>query len=377
MLTSKKIEALKPREKRFTISDGHGLTLRVYPSGSKTWVFRHCANGRIADIRLGKYPEMSLKEARQVTRRKRKEFNQEPPKGYVFADAFKLWCNQKKGRIVSYENEKRMLERHLLHAISMRQIDEITAPLIVHITKPLATSGKQVTLKRVVMRCREILDLAVAAGFIQHNPIDRLNKIFPTPDVEPMPSIDWRELTEAMTVIAGATRKIQVVFLFSLCSLLRPNEVAKLRWEWIEQDMITIPASEMKKRRAHRVPLTPELLYLLGEAKAISKHQRSGFVFSGCNGAKSMSSQTLAKYLHSTKLKGRLVAHGLRSIGRSWMADHNILYEVAEACLAHLSGSAVSRAYQRSDFLDERRIALKKWNSFVFDCARCAQIKTN
>ncbi|EJW99573.1 hypothetical protein EVA_12320 [gut metagenome] len=57
---------------------------------------------------------MSLKEARQVTRRKRKEFDQEPPKGYVFGDAFRLWCNQKKGRIVSYENEKRMLERHLL-----------------------------------------------------------------------------------------------------------------------------------------------------------------------------------------------------------------------------------------------------------------------
>lgn len=320
---------------------------------------------------------MSLKEARQVTRRKRKEFDQEPPKGYVFADAFRLWCNQKKGRIVSYENEKRMLERHLLPYVAMRQIDEITAPLIVHVTKPLAQSGRQVTLKRVVMRCREILDLAVAAGFIQHNPIDRLNKIFPAPEVEPMPSIDWRELTEAMTVIAGATRKIQVVFLFSLCSLLRPNEVAKLRWEWIEQDVITIPASEMKKRRAHRVPLTPELLYLLGEAKAISKHPRSGFVFSGCNGSKPMSSQTLAKYLHGTKLKGRLVAHGLRSIGRSWMADHKILYEVAEACLAHLSGSSVSRAYQRSDFLDERRIALKKWNSFVFDCARCAQIQTN
>ena len=73
-----------------------------------------------------------------------------------------------------------MLERHLLPYVAMRQIDEITAPLIVHVTKPLAQSGKQVTLKRSVCRCREILDLAVAAGFIQHNPIDRLNKIFPT-----------------------------------------------------------------------------------------------------------------------------------------------------------------------------------------------------
>lgn len=81
-------------------------------------------------MKLGNYPEMSLKEARQITRQKKKELGQEPPKGYVFADAFRIWCDQKRGRIVSYENEKRMIERHLLRHIKNRQLDEITAPLI-------------------------------------------------------------------------------------------------------------------------------------------------------------------------------------------------------------------------------------------------------
>lgn len=90
-----------------------------------------------------------------------------------------------------------------------------------------------------------------------------------------------------------------------------------------------------------------------------------------------MSSQTLAKYLHSTELRGKLVAHGCRSIARSWMTDHEVSYEVAEACLAHLTGSAVSRAYQRSDFLDARKNVYAQWCFYVFDCARCAGIKVD
>lgn len=87
-----------------------------------------------------------------------------------------------------------------------------------------------------------------------------------------------------------------------------------------------------------------------------------------------MSSQTLAKYLHSTELRGRLVAHGCRSIARCWLADHDVGFEVAEACLSHLTGSAVSRAYQRSDYLDARRGVMHEWCSFVIDCARKAGI---
>lgn len=295
---------------------------------------------------------MGLKQARQTARQKRKSLGlDDAPLGYVFRDAYRLWCDLKKDRIVSYRDEKRMLERHLLPAIGSRQLDEITAPLVIHVLRPVQQSGKQVTLKRLVMRCREILDLAVCAGYIQHNPIDRLNRIYASPTVTPMPSIPWQELDQAMSVISYAPRKIQIVFLLSLCSMLRPCEVAKLRWDWIDEDVLVIPPEEMKKRRAHRVPLTSQIQMLLHEAKQISKHPRSGFMFPGREGSKPMSSQTLSKYLHTTELRGRLVAHGLRSIARGWLADHDMPYEASEACLAHLTGSAVSRAYQRSKCL--------------------------
>lgn len=96
-ITSKKLAALKPRQKRYSIAVGYGLSLKVQPSGTKSWVLRICTLGRVADLAIGHFPEMSLAEAKQIARRKRKELGQEPPLGYTLKDAFHLWCNLKKG----------------------------------------------------------------------------------------------------------------------------------------------------------------------------------------------------------------------------------------------------------------------------------------
>lgn len=368
--TQRKIAALKPLEKRYSVALGYGLSLKVQPSGAKSFVLRLCVSGRVTDILLGHFPEMSLGEAKQAARRRRKEIGKEPPKGYVLADAFRLWCNLKKGRIVSYADERRRLERYIIKPLGMKQIDEITAPLVIQTVRCIEQAGHRATLKRVLMRTREILDLAVCAGYIQHNPCERVSKVFAPPVVTPMPSVPWQELPDVMRVMASAPERIQVLFLWSLCSLLRPIETAKLRKSWIAGDVLTIPGDEMKKRRPHRVPLTPIMQALLVREQELSPHPRSDFVFAGRNAGSHISEQTLAKYLRGTELAGRLVAHGLRSIGRSWMADNGVPFEVGEACLSHVSGSQVSRAYLRSDYLKDRVSVMWRWCSFILACAR-------
>lgn len=354
------------------MTDSHGLCLRVYPSGIKSWYLRLSYAGRVTDIALGRWPEVTLKQARQEARKRRKALGLEPPRGYVLADAFKLWCNLKRGRIVSYTDEKRRLERYIIRPIGGRQIDEITAPLVIHTVKSIEAAGHQATLKRVLMRTREILDLAVCAGYIQHNPIDRVSRVFAAPIVKPMPAPPWRELPLVMETMKDAPARMRVLFLFSLCSMLRPGENAKLRKSWIEADVLTIPAVEMKKGRAHRVPITAFMQTLINAEQRLSPHPRSDFIFAAKQAGKHVSAQALAKHLHSTDLSGKLVAHGLRSIARSWLADHETPFEVAEACLSHVSGTAVSRAYQRSDYLAARTPVMTRWSAFIEDCARKA-----
>lgn len=376
-LTTKKIASLKPQASRYSVADGHGLTLKVQPTGTKSWVLRLSTNGRVTDIVLGHWPETSLMQARQMARRRRKEVQLEPPRGYVLRDAFRLWCNLKRGRIVSYNDEKRRIVRYLITPLGSRQIDEITAPLVIQTVKSMEAAGHQATLKRVLMRAREIMDLAVCAGYIQHNPIDRISKVFAPPVVTPMPSVPWQELPFVMSIMKAAPERIRLLFLWSLCSMLRPSEAVKIREEWIDGDILTIPASEMKKNRPHRVPLTPFMLSILDEARRLSPHQRSPIIWSGKRAGSAMSAQTLAKHFHSTDLKGRLVAHGLRSIARSWLADHGAHFEAAEACLSHVVGSQVSRAYQRSDYIDQRKLLMASWCDHVRDCAQGGGINVN
>lgn len=190
-------------------------------------------------------------QARQIARRKRKELGQEPPRGYTLRDAWSLWKNLKRGRIVSYQDEKRRMERYIIGPLGSRQIDEITAPLIIQTVKPIEKAGHQATLKRVLMRTREVMDLAVCAGYITHNPIERVSKVFAPPVVKPMPAVPWSDLPNVMAEVKQARYRTQLLFVWTCMSLLRPGEAVKIKWNWIENNVLTIPADEMKKRREH------------------------------------------------------------------------------------------------------------------------------
>ena len=367
---------MRPKERRYQVTDSDGLALRIQTSGVKSWVLRVFQNGRIVDITLGHWPELSLMQARATARRKKKELELEPSGSYTVRDAFKFWCSKKKGRIISYRDEKLRLEKYVISKIGSRHLDTITPPILIKLMEPIEQAGKQSTVKRLLMRTREIFDMAVNAGYLPSNPLAKITKVFSVPTVKHMASVDWKELPIVVSQIeALAPSKYKVLFYFSLATLLRPGEVVSIRLDWINEEAITIPAEFMKMKRVHRIPLTPYLIALIQEAKTIRKNKRSPFLFPGTRPNKHISGQALAKWLHSqAEFKNRLVAHGLRSIGRTWFADNDVPLEVAEACLAHLTGSQVVRAYQRGDYFASRSKILLGWHAYIQTCARCAQV---
>lgn len=376
MLNSKIIRAMRPKSRRYQVTDSDGLALRIQTSGVKSWVLRVFQNGRIVDITLGHWPELSLMQARATARRKKKELELEPSGSYTVRDAFKFWCSKKKGRIISYRDEKLRLEKYVISKIGSRQLDTITPPILIKLMEPIEAAGKQSTVKRLLMRTREFFDMAVNSGYLPSNPLAKITKVFAVPTVKHMASVDWKELPIVVSQIESlAPPKYKNLFYFSLATLLRPGEVVSIRLEWINEEAITIPAEFMKMKRVHRIPLTPYLIALIQEAKTIRKNKRSPYLFPGTKPNKHISGQALAKWLHSQpEFKNRLVAHGLRSIGRTWFADNDVPLEVAEACLAHVTGSQVVRAYQRGDYFASRSKILLGWHAYIQTCARCAQV---
>lgn len=171
-------------------------------------------------------------QARALARRKKRELELEPSGSYTLRDAFKFWCSKKKGRISSYRDEKLRLEKYVVSKLGSRQLDSITPPVLIKLLEPVETAGKLSTVKRLLMRVREIFDLAVNAGFLQANPLSKITKVFPVPEVRHMPSIDWKELPIVISQIeAKAAPKYRALFFFtghitsSGRSCLRPNRL--------------------------------------------------------------------------------------------------------------------------------------------------------
>ena len=106
-ISEKSIIKLKPSDKRYTVSCGEGLFLRVHPSGVKSWVLR-------AYITLGRHPTLSVTQARQAAHLKRRELEIKPSRGLTFNDALRLWKSKKRGRIASYTDELARIERYLV-----------------------------------------------------------------------------------------------------------------------------------------------------------------------------------------------------------------------------------------------------------------------
>ena len=209
------------------------------------------------------------------------------------------------------------------------------------------------------------------------NPAPALRRLMRLPAIKDhYPALGYQQLSELRVLFQDnddgkqPNRSLTVnrqAVLMALYSLLRIGECAALKWAWINQDArtIEIPRERMKMRRDFRIPVTPQIDALLEYVKTFQESSGidSEFVFS-ISGRRPLyagaPTNLMRKYF-----KGRMVIHGIRSMGRTWMAEHGVDFAVAEASLAHVEHNAVVRAYSRTDYLEQRREVLEQWDEYV------------
>lgn len=127
------IKNLKPKAKRYSVNFGESLYLRVSPAGTKSWILRYYQAGKVRDITLGRWPGLTLLQAKQAAHFKREELKIKPSAGLTFLDGYRLWQRKKKGHIASYHDECQRIERHLLPFLKKLQLEDITAPVVLNV----------------------------------------------------------------------------------------------------------------------------------------------------------------------------------------------------------------------------------------------------
>jgi integrase len=367
--------------------DGHGLFLRVQNSGSKQWVQRITIRGKRCELGLGSPPLVSLAEARDraFENRKAARAGNDPLRAKreltalpSFEEAARevhrqhspTWRNEKHSR-----DFIKSLEMYVFPKLGGRKVGEITAADVLSVLQPIWLEVPE-TARRVRQRIGTVMKWAVAQGWRQDNPAENITKALPKHDRTKTHrrALPYSEVARCIEAVKASSAWVstKLALEFLVLTAARSGEVRGAKWDEIDlhgandirsaiRATWVVPASRMKMKRPHRVPLSPRAIEILINAERI--RDQTGLVFPSVRG-KELSDMTLSKLVR--ELGFDATVHGFRTSFRTWVQEQtDYPREVAEAALAHRIGDDAEMAYARSDVIDKRVAMMVAWSRFL------------
>lgn len=359
-------------------SDGGGLWLYKRKDGGAQWVLRYTLFSRRHEMGLGRFPDVSLKEAREEAekwramvrqgkdaikerdrQRREAERNMHVLKD-IASDAFEsrkaeLKDDGKAGRWFS------PLELHVLPKLGRMPVSQIDQRDIRDTLAPI-WHEKADTARKAMNRLGICLRHAAALGLdVDLQATDKAKALLGRQRHEPknIPSMPWQEVPAFYQSLDEGTLTHLALRLLILTNL-RSKPVRLCRLDQMDGDVWTVPADNMKSRKGKavdfRVPLSREAMSVIEQARPF---ERGGFLFPNVRKGV-ISDATMSRLMQRRGLEAR--PHGFRSSFRTWCDEAaGSQYEVSEAAMAHVTDSKVVRAYRRTDFLKQRRVLMERW----------------
>ena len=352
--------------------------------------YSHPISKKRTNISFGKYPDVSLADARKRRADAKKLLaNNIDPKTHkdeaqqkdrddlenTFGVFALKWFVLKQQAVKPETAEKayQSLQKHIIPSLGNTPIQHIKPMPVIRILEPVKAKGNFETVKRLCRIINEIMRLAVASGHIEVNYLSDITKLFPAAKKQHMATIEPDRLPELMQRLysANITRTTRCLIEWQLHTMTRPIESATARWDDIDLDKGTwiIPAERMKMKKPHTIPLTEETRAILEVMKPISQHRE--FVFpSHRDPRKHSNSQTANMALKRMGFAGELVSHGLRALASTTLNEQGFDPDVIEAALAHIDKNEVRRAYNRSEYIERRKALMNWWSNHIVEAAK-------
>lgn len=376
-LTDAKCRGIKPTDKAQKLFDGGSLFLYVSPKGAKVWRLAYRVNGKPQTLVIGPYPAVTLQEARQ----KRDEAKavlragQDPNaarkatrNAVTLTEAHTAYWSGRKDLSTSYlENERRAFEMHVQPSLGGRVMKDITRADVLATLNTLDARGKHDYVRKVRMWLAQLWDWAIEQGHATENPPRSIKpeRAFGKKQVEHFAALELREVPAFMERLA-VEGELQSVLALRLLALtwVRTNELRFMRWDEVQGDTWIIPAGKMKRRREHVVPLSKAAQDLLKVLKP--RAGSSVYVLpSEHRPDRPISENAILALLYRMGFKGQMTGHGLRSVASTWANDAGYPPDVIERQLAHVPGDPTRAAYNRAQYLDQRRAMLEAWAAWL------------
>ena len=383
-LTDAKTRTLTKTGKHF---DGLGLYLEITPAGARCWRLKYRIAGKEKRLSFGLYPQVTLKDARDLAAVARKALAVGDDPGelkkaakalavHVSANTLESvadeWLNHQSSRWepVTMQRIRASLEADIFPTLGARPLASVRPGEIMAAVKLIEKRGAAVLASRVLQRVKSIYRWAVTHERIETNPMLDLvpSEILKPHDVTHRAALADRDLPEflgKLDAYEGHSGTVQGLRLLMLTAT-RPGEVRGARWEEFDLDaaLWTIPAERMKMRSEHRVPLSRQALEVLRSMQPLSG--ASELVFpSPSYRSKPLSENTFNSAMSRMGFKGSATAHGFRALFSTVANECGWNPDVIERQLAHLERNGVRAAYHRSTYMQDREKLLQWWADYL------------
>lgn len=370
------------------IKDGSTTNLFILlRETSKTFIFKYKIDGsKIKSITIGKYPSISLAEARQ----RANEFKALLAKGIdprnytnehelTFQDIANKWLQDKaKQKLTNYKDIQGRLNNHILPKIGDIKIKDLKRDKLINCiseVKLKSTRGDGYeTKQRIFIILKDILKYIAIQGIIQDytSPLAEYKFNDICKDKHEVTNHrfikDPTKLKEFLTAIDNYKGNIYTKFALQLgtYTALRSGTIRTLKWEYIDftQNIINIPAEQMKMKKPFILPISSQAKAILKELEAY----RLGVYLFSIN-SKIMSENTLNKAIKILGFGDEATFHGFRglfsTICHENTQDHGLTSEVIELCLAHEDKNKVRSAYNHSERLQEKAKLMEWYGNYI------------
>jgi integrase len=380
-LTDVAIRKIKPTEKPCKLADGGGLYLLVNPGGSKWWRFKYRFGGKEKLLSLGTYPDTSLAAARERRDEARRQVQagidpseqrkaQKAAGAERAANSFAViaeeWLAKQRMAPATLEKARWTLDSLVFPWIGNRPIAEIDTPEMLKLLRRIEERGAHETAHRTKQRCGQIFRYAIATGRASRDPTaDLRGALTPVKVTHRAALTDPAKVGELLRAIDGYTGGLiaRSALKFAPLVFARPGELRQAEWSEIDLDaaLWRIPAGKMKMREEHIVPLSSQAVAVLRELQPLTGGGQ--YVFpSERSRQRPMSDGTINAALRRMGFdKDSMTGHGFRAMASTRLNEMGWSPDVIERQLAHAERNKVRAAYNRAQYIDERKRMMQAW----------------
>ncbi|MDG1121038.1 MAG: tyrosine-type recombinase/integrase [Glaciecola sp.] len=395
-LSDTSIKNAKPSDKPYKLTDGGGLYMLIKPSGYKSWKYDFRLDNTRGSYTIGKYPDISLKIARQEHREARelvarginpkqikvqRKVNDDL-KNKRFSYYMNQWFDKQVLAESTAKDLRQRIDKNLIPFLDKKNLDEYTTADLLKIMLNISDRGAKETAIRLANIVRRVFNEILVLGIISSNPAQGLAELLPKPDRRIDNNFGHITSPEDLKVLLNqidspsAKQDYAVTQALKLMPLvfLRPYNIRFLKWEYINFDtnIIKIPATELKNNKPLDVPLATQAVAILKNMRKLTGDKEYVFVANRGND-KPLSENTttvaLKRLINPSTNKpfgtGYMTSHGFRHTASTLLNELGFHPDIIELQLAHTNKDRIRATYNKAKWMDKRTNMMQAWADYL------------